>query len=53
MDTKFAVVGNLRAYGSTAFVYDHSVARGDKLAPRAKNGTLELDLKVIKSTESG
>ena len=27
-------------YGSTALVHDHSVARGDKFAPRAKKGTL-------------
>ena len=33
-------VGNLRAYDSIAFVYDHSAARGDKFAPRAKKGTL-------------
>ena len=33
-------VGNLRAYGCTTFVYNHSVVRGDKFASRAKKGTL-------------
>ena len=56
-------VGNLRAYGCTAFVYDHSLVRGDKFAPRAKKGTpvgfegdniyrvwIPQDHKVIRST---
>ena len=55
-------VGSLRAC-CTAFVYDHSVARGDKFAPRAKKGILvgfegdniyrvwiPQDHKVIRST---
>ena len=40
MDTKFAVCWQPQSHGSTTFVYDHSVARGDKFAPRAKKGTL-------------
>ena len=33
-------VGNLRAFGSTAFVLDQSIARGDKFSSRAKKGIL-------------